>query len=159
LKPLKIAIFGTKTAFEPVAIFPRFLGISGKPCLNYFVVKNALATFLVVAVVSANGQIWLSNTRIQGLQDDIQGLDDKIQDLRADMVAGDQMLRAEMVAGDQMLRAEMVDGFQSIRATMAAGDKSIRAELSNTNERLARVETRLTSVERVLYADFEPPAP
>ncbi|MCY3688480.1 MAG: hypothetical protein OXG90_05780 [Gammaproteobacteria bacterium] len=36
-----------------------------------FLKQNALATFLVVAVVSANGQIWLSNTRIQGLQDDV----------------------------------------------------------------------------------------
>ena len=128
-----------------------------------FLKQNALASFLVVAVVSANGQIWFSNTRIQGLEEEIQ-------DLRADMLTSDQMLRAEMIKGDQAIRAEMNAGFQSIRAEMIKGDQavradmnagfqSIRAEMANTNERLARVETRLTSVERILYADLDPPAP
>ena len=117
-----------------------------------FLKQNALASFLVVAVVSANGQIWLLNTRIQGLEEEIQ-------DLRADMFASDQMLRADMLASDRMLRAEMVKGDQAIRAEMNAGFQSIRAEMANTNEWLARVETRLTSVERILYADLDPPAP
>ncbi len=117
-----------------------------------FLKQNALASFLVVAVVSANGQIWLLNTRIQGLEEEIQ-------DLRADMLTSDQMLRADMLASDRMLRAEMVKGDQAIRAEMNAGFQSIRAEMANTNERLARVETRLTSVERILYADLDPPAP
>ena len=55
-----------------------------------FLKQNALSTILVVAVLSANGQIWLLNNKIQGL-------DDEIQDLRADMVAGHQAIRAEMV--------------------------------------------------------------
>ena len=42
--------------------------------INSFLKQNALATFLVVAVLSANGQIWLSNNRIQGLDDEIQVL-------------------------------------------------------------------------------------
>ena len=42
---------------------------------------------------------------------------------------------------------------------MVKGDQAIRAELADTNERLARVETRLTSIERVIYADLNPPAP
>jgi len=128
-----------------------------------FLKQNALSTFLVVAVLSANGQIWLSNNRIQGL-------DDEIQDLRAEMAEGHQEIRAEMVKGDQEIRAEMNAGFQSIRAEMAAGDQSIRAEMAESNQairadisvlggRVARVETRLTSVERILYEDFEPPAP
>ena len=117
-----------------------------------FLKQNALASFLVVAVVSANGQLWLSNTRIQGLEEEIQ-------DLRADMLTSDQMLRADMLASDQMLRAEMVKGDQAIRAEMNAGFQSIRVEMANTNERLARVETRLTSVERILHADLDPPAP
>ena len=95
-----------------------------------FLKQNALASFLVVAVVSANGQIWFSNTRIKGLEEEIQDL------------------RAEMINGDQAVRADMNAGFQSIRAEMA-----------NTNERLARVGTRLTSVERILHADLDPPAP
>ncbi|MYE29790.1 MAG: hypothetical protein F4X78_08700 [Gammaproteobacteria bacterium] len=83
------------------------------------------------------------------------GTSGDIQDLREDV----RNLRAEMVEGHQEIRAEMVKGDQAIRAEMAAGDQSIRAELANTNERLARVETRLTSVERILYADLDPPAP
>ena len=69
------------------------------------------------------------------------------------------MLRAETVKGDRAISAEMNGGFQSIRAEMNAGFQSIRAEMADTNERLARVETRLTSVERILHADLEPPAP
>ena len=48
-----------------------------------FLKQNALASFLVVAVVSANGQIWLLNARIQGLEEEIQ-------DLRAEMINGEQ---------------------------------------------------------------------
>ena len=81
------------------------------------------------------------------------------QEIRAEMVKGDQAIRAEMNAGFQSIRAEMAAGDQSIRAEMAKGDQSIRAELADTNERLARVETRLTSIERVIYADLNPPAP
>ena len=54
-----------------------------------FLKQNALSTILVVAVLSANGQIWLLNNKIQGL-------DDEIQDLRADMVADHQAILAEM---------------------------------------------------------------
>ena len=117
-----------------------------------FLKQNALASFLVVAVVSANGQIWFSNTRIQGLEEEIQ-------DLRAEMIKGDQAIRAEMNAGFQSIRTEMVKGDQTVRAEMNAGFQSIRAEMANTNERLARVETRLNSVERILHADLDPPAP
>lgn len=77
------------------------------------------------------------------------GMGGDIQDVREDI----QTLREDV----QTLRAEMNTEFRAIRAEIAEVDKSIRAELSNTNERLARVETRLTSVERVLYADLDPP--
>ncbi|MXX98604.1 MAG: hypothetical protein F4Y58_01670 [Gammaproteobacteria bacterium] len=100
---------------------------------------------------------------IQDMRGDIQALrtetNAEFRALRTEMAEGHQEIRAEMVKGDQAIRAEMNAEFQSIRAEMAAGDQSIRAELANTNERLARVETRLTSIERVLYADIEPPAP
>ena len=90
-----------------------------------------------------------------GTSGDIQDMRGEIRNMRDDI----QAQRTEMVKGDQSIRAGMNAGFQSIRAEMAAGDQSIRAELADTNERLARVDTRLTSVERILYADFDPPAP
>ena len=83
------------------------------------------------------------------------GTSGEVQDMRGDI----QALRTEMNAEFRALRTEMAEGHQEIRAEMVKGDQSIRAELSNTNERLARVETRLTSVERILYADLDPPAP
>lgn len=55
-----------------------------------FLKQNALASFLVVAVVSANGQLWLLNTRIQGLEEEIQ-------DLRADMLTSvERILHADL---------------------------------------------------------------
>ena len=87
-----------------------------------FLKQNALSTVLVVAVLSANGQIWLSNNRIQGL-------DDEIQDLRADMVAGHQAIRTEMAADHQAIRAEMAEEF-----------KAVRSDISDQRERMARVE-------------------
>ena len=93
-----------------------------------FLKQNALSTVLVVAVLSANGQIWLSNNRIQGL-------DDEIQDLRADMVAGHQAIRTEM----------------------AEEFKAVRSDISDLRERMARVETRLESIEDRLYMDTARP--
>ena len=116
---------------------------------------NSILKYNALPTVALSVVIYLQT----GTSGDIQDLREDVQNLRAEMVEGHQEIRAEMVKGDQAIRAEMNAGFQSIRAEMAAGDQSIRAELSNTNERLARVETRLTSVERVLYADLDPPAP
>lgn len=74
----------------------------------------------------------------------------------ADLNGDIQEIRAEMVENDQAIRAEMNAGFQAVRVELSEVDQSIRAELSDTNERLARVETRLTSVERILYSDIDP---
>ena len=58
-----------------------------------------------------------------------------------------------------VLRTEMAEGHQAIRTEMAESVRAIRAGISVLGERIARVETRLTSIERVFYADLEPPAP
>ena len=103
-----------------------------------------------------------------GTSGDIQNLRDDIQALRTEMVEGHQEIRAEMGKGDQANRAEMTAGFQAVRAEMAESDRAIRAEMTESNqairadisalgERMAGVETRLTSVERVLYANFDAP--
>ena len=116
-----------------------------------------------------------------GTSGDIQNMRDDIQALRTEMTEGHQAIRTEMVKGDQAIRAEMNAGFQAIRAEMAESDRAIRADMSEEfwavradmseefravradisvlGERIARVETRLTSIERVFYADLEPPAP
>lgn len=103
-----------------------------------------------------------------GTSGDIQNLRDDIQALRTEMVEGHQEIRAEMGKGDQANRAEMTAGFQAVRAEIAETDRAIRAEMTESNqairadisalgERMAGVETRLTSVERVLYANFDAP--
>ena len=127
----------------------------------YSILKyNALPTVALSVVIYLQTG---TSGDIQDLREDVRNLRAEMveghQEIRAEMVKGDQAIRAEMNAGFQSIRAEMAEGDQAFRAEMAAGDQSIRAELANTNERLARVETRLTSVERVLYADLDPPAP
>ena len=104
-----------------------------------------------------------------------QALDEGLDELRAEMVKGDQAtrvevnagfqairaemaesgqsIRAEMAESDQAIRAEMNAGFQAIRAEMAESDQAIRADISALGERMARVETRLDSIEDRLYMD------
>ena len=100
----------------------------------------------------------LRNDMAEGHQAIRAEMAEEFRAVRAEMAEGHQEIRAEMVKGDQALRADMNAGFQSIRAEIAEGDQSIRAEVSALGERIAQVETRLTGVERVLYADIEPPA-
>ena len=109
---------------------------------------------------------------IQNLRDDIQTLRTEMseghqairaemgkgdQAIRAEMGKGDQAIRAEMNAGFQAIRAEMNAGFQAIRAEMAESDQAIRADISVLGERMARVETRLDSIEDRLYTDTSRP--
>lgn len=75
----------------------------------------------------------------------------------ADLNGALDELRAEMVNGDQAIRTEMNAGFQAIRAEMAEEFKAVRADVSALGERLARVETRLYSIEDWLYTDTSRP--
>ena len=109
-----------------------------------FLKQNALATFLVMAVLSANGQIWF--------------LGGSVQDLRTDMGEEFQAVRAEMNTEFRAIRAEMAESDRAIRADMTEEFKAVRSDISVLGERIARMETRLTSVERVLYADLDPPS-
>ena len=92
-----------------------------------------------------------------GTSGDIQNLRDDIQTLRTEMSEGHQAIRAEMSKGDQAIRAEMNAGFQAIRTEMAESDQAIRADISVLGERMARVETRLDSIEDRLYTDTSRP--
>lgn len=110
--------------------------------INSFLKQNGLAAAALSVLIYLQA----------GAGGDIQDLRGDIQNLHGDI----QTLRTEMAEGHQEIRAELVKGDQAIRAEMTAGDQSIRAEVSALGERIARVETRLTSVERILYADLDP---
>ena len=85
---------------------------------------------------------------------DLSGaLNEGLDELRAEMIKGDQAIRAEMNAGFQAIRAEMNAGDHAIRAEMAEEFKAVRADISALGERMARVETRLDSIEDRLYTD------
>ena len=84
-------------------------------------------------------------------------LNGALDELRAEMVNGDQAIRTEMNAGFQAIRAEMNAGDQAIRAEMAEEFKAVRADISALGERMARVETRLDSIEDRLYTDTSRP--
>ena len=78
-------------------------------------------------------------------------------DLNGALDEGLDELRAEMIKGDQAIRAEMNAGFQAIRAEMAEEFKAVRADISVLGERMARLETRLDSIEDRLYTDTARP--
>ena len=84
-------------------------------------------------------------------------LNGALDELRAEMVNGDQAIRTEMNAGFQAIRAEMNAGDQAIRTEMAEESKAVRADISALGERMARVETRLDSIEDRLYTDTSRP--
>lgn len=119
-----------------------------------FLKQNALAAFLVMAVLSANGQIWFLGGSVQDLRTD---MGEEFQAVRAEMNTEFRAIRAEMAESDRAIRAEMAESDRAIRAGMAEEFKAVRSDISVLGERIARMETRLTSVERVLYADFDPP--
>ena len=78
------------------------------------------------------------------------------QVIRSDMAA----IRTDVTATRTdiaAVRAEMAANNQAIRTEMAEEFKAVRAEIANTNERLARVETRLDSIEDRLYMDTARP--
>ena len=78
-------------------------------------------------------------------------------DLNGALDEGLDELRAEIIKGDQSIRAEMNAGFRAIRADMAEEFKAVRADISALGERMARVETRLDSIEDRLYTDTSRP--
>lgn len=108
--------------------------------------RNSFNAALLLAVLAMNGQVWLTNGRIEGLDYRIMGLDDEIQELRIDMADEFKAVRDEMAEGDRAIRADMAEEFTAIRADVSA-----------LSERMARVETRLSGVERALYADPDAP--
>ena len=80
---------------------------------------------------------------------DSRAIRSELDEIRAEMAENDQSIRTEIAA----LRADMVANNQAIRAEMAEEFKAVRAKIADTNERLARVETRLDSIEDRLYLD------
>ena len=71
------------------------------------------------------------------------------EEIRADIAA----LRADMNEEFKAVRADMTEEFKAVRTEMAEELTAVRSEISGTNERLARVETRLDSIEDRLYRD------
>ncbi len=68
---------------------------------------------------------------LSSMDERLQSMDDEIRELRI-----------EMAADHQTIRTEMAEEF-----------KAVRLDISQLGERLARVETRLDSIENRLYRD------
>ena len=77
--------------------------------------------------------------------------------LQNDLGGDIQKLRTDMAEEFKAVRAEMTEGFRAIRAEMGGELTGVRSEIAGTNERLARVETRLDSIEDRLYTDTSRP--
>ena len=93
-----------------------------------------VAFMLLLTWQLLSGEIQGLDERIRGLDGNIQGLDGSIQELRI----------------------EMTEEFKAVRAEMTESNRLIRSDISALGERMARVEIRLASVERVVYAELDP---
>ena len=89
----------------------------------------------------------------RAVRDGMAEIRDDLDAIRDDLTE----VRTEMASNNQAIRAEMAGEFKAVRAEMAGEFGAVRAEMANTNERLARVEIRLDSIENRLYMDTARP--
>ncbi len=113
--------------------------------------QGATPAILLVALFFA----WLD---LSGDNQELRAeMSENFQEIRAEMAESNRAIRAEMAELDRAIRAEMAESNQAIRAEMAESDRAIRADVSALGERMARVEARLGSIERVLHAGLDAP--
>lgn len=60
----------------------------------------------------------------------------EIQDVRAQMVAGDEALRTDMETTGASLRAEIIAGDEALRSTIVGMDESLRREIKSVEQSL-----------------------
>ena len=100
---------------------------------------NALvAVMFLITALYLGGDNQVIRSDMAAIRTEMAAIRTDVTAIRADIAA----VRAEMAANNQAIRTEMAEEF-----------KAVRAEIANTNERLARVETRLDSIEDRLYMD------
>ncbi|MXX05840.1 MAG: hypothetical protein F4Z71_03680 [Gammaproteobacteria bacterium] len=111
---------------------------------------NALvAVMFLITALYLGGDNQVIRSDMAAIRTEMAAIRTEMAAIRTDVTA----TRADIAA----VRAEMAANNQAIRTEMAEEFKAVRAEIANTNERLARVETRLDSIEDRLYMDTARP--
>ena len=117
-------------------------GLTGASLIITSIVLLIRGAFLLGRVVN---HVEVLDQKVDNLEQKVDTLTDAVNDLRVEMVAGQEKLRTEMAAVEMKLRAEMTAVETRLRAEMADMEMRLRAEMTAGYDRLANVIDQLRS--------------
>ena len=117
-------------------------GLTGASLIITSIVLLIRGAFLLGRVVN---HVEVLDQKVDNLEQKVDTLTDAVNDLRVEMVAGQEKLRTEMAAVEMKLRAEMAAGYDKLRAEMVSENDKLRAEMAAGYDRLANVIDQLRS--------------
>ena len=117
-------------------------GLTGASLIITSIVLLIRGAFLLGRVVN---HVEVLDQKVDNLDQKVDTLTDAVNDLRVEMVAGQEKLRTEMAAVEMKLRAEMAAGYDKLRAEMVSENDKLRAEMAAGYDRLANVIDQLRS--------------
>ena len=128
---------------EPAALVAVIIaGLTGASLIITSIVLLIRGAFLLGRVVN---HVAVLDQKVDNLEQKVDTLTDAVNDLRVEMVAGQEKLRTEMAAVETRLRAEMTAGYERLRAEMVSENDKLRAEMAAGYDRLANVIDQLRS--------------
>ena len=117
-------------------------GLTGASLIITSIVLLIRGAFLLGRVVN---HVEVLDQKVDSLEQKVDTLTDAVNDLRVEMVAGQEKLRTEMAAVEMKLRAEMAAGYDKLRAEMVSENDKLRAEMTAGYDRLANAIDQLRS--------------
>ena len=108
-------------------------GLTGASLIITSIVLLIRGAFLLGRVVN---HVEVLDQKVDNLEQKVDTLTDAVNDLRVEMVAGQEKLRTEMAAVEMKLRAEMTAVETRLRAEMADMEMRLRAEMADMEMRL-----------------------
>ena len=117
-------------------------GLTGASLIITSIVLLIRGAFLLGRVVN---HVEVLDQKVDNLEQKVDTLTDAVNDLRVEMVAGQEKLRTEMAAVEMKLRAEMAAVETRLRAEMADMEMRLRAEMTAGYDRLANAIDQLRS--------------
>ena len=115
-------------------------GLTGASLIITSIVLLIRGAFLLGRVVN---HVEVLDQKVDSLEQKVDTLTDAVNDLRVEMVAGQEKLRTEMAAMEMKLRAEMAAGYDKLRAEMVSENDKLRAEMAAGYDRLANAIDQL----------------
>ena len=117
-------------------------GLTGASLIITSIVLLIRGAFLLGRVVN---HVEVLDQKVDSLEQKVDTLTDAVNDLRVEMVAGQEKLRTEMAAVEMKLRAEMAAVETRLRAEMTDMEMRLRAEMTAGYDRLANAIDQLRS--------------